>query len=340
MKTVVRIVGVIGAVCLLAAASGLAYLALRKPDMRPASSEKIEATPARLARGEYLARHVAGCLDCHSDGHFDRFSVPAKAGTLGQGGFAFDAKLGVPGVVQAQNITSDPETGLGNWTDGEILRAIREGVDRHGVALFPQMPYPSFRTMSDEDARSVVTYVRTLPAIRNSVAPRRLDFPVNLLIKGAPKPVSGPVAAPPRSDSVAYGGYLVTIAGCRECHTAHDDHGARIPGADFAGGWEMRGPWGRNVTANITPDPGTWMGHATRQDFLGRFHAFAAIDPENAPVAPKGRNTVMPWIAFAGMTDADLSAIYDYLKTVPPKVRAVESFPDAPQPRSFPAPTL
>lgn len=331
MKRVIRVLGTAAAVLLVVAAAGLAYLALRKPRSRLPSGETIERTPARLARGEYLARHVAGCIDCHSDALMDRFALPVKPGTEGQGGFAFDEKLGVPGVVQAQNITSDPETGLGRWSDGEVLRAIREGVDRQGTALFPQMPYPNFRSMSDEDARAVVAWVRTLPPIRNAVAPRRLDFPVNLLIKGAPQPLDGPVSAPAPSDTRAYGGYLVTIAGCAECHTAHDSHGQRIPGRDLAGGWEMRGPWGRNVTPNLTPDPATFVGRASRDEFIGRFKAFQSLPSEGSPVAPKGRNTVMPWLAFAGMTREDLGSIYDYLKTVKPIANRVEPFPDAPK---------
>lgn len=331
MMRVSRVLGTAVAVLLIVVAAALSFLALRKPKSRPASAETIERTPARLARGEYLANHVAGCIDCHSDAWTDRFGLPVKRGTEGQGGFVFDEKLGVPGVVQAQNITSDPETGLGRWTDGEVLRAIREGVDREGKALFPQMPYLNFRSMSDEDARAVVAWVRTLPPIRNSVAPRRLDFPVNLLIKGAPEPLAGPVSAPLISDSRAYGGYLVTIAGCAECHTAHDSHGQRIAGRDLAGGWEMRGPWGKNVTPNLTPDPATFVGRASREEFIGRFKAFESLQGESSPVAPKGRNTVMPWLAFAGMTRDDLGAIYDYLKTVKPIPNRVEAFPDAPK---------
>ena len=133
----------LGVVALAGAA--LAWLALRSPDQRPPSAEKVEATPERLARGEYLTLHVTHCLGCHSDFHADRFAIPIKAGTEGQGGFLFDKKLGVPGLVQAQNITSDPETGLGGWTDGEVLRAVREGVDRKGQALFPMMPYEGYR---------------------------------------------------------------------------------------------------------------------------------------------------------------------------------------------------
>ena len=326
MRIVLRILLVI----VLIVGAGVAWLALRPPAQRPPSDEKVEATPQRLARGEYLVVHVADCVGCHSDFHGDRFSCPIKKGTEGQGGFPFDAKLGVPGLVQAQNITQDKEYGLGDWTDGEILRAMREGVDRKGEALFPMMPYSYFHEMSDEDAKSIVAYLRTLPAIHKSVAPRHLDFPVNLMIKFAPKPVAGPVTAPDPSNTVAYGKYLVTIAGCRECHTPHDDKGQLIAGADYSGGWIMPGPWGRVVTANITPDPDNYMGRASRDEFIGRFKAFEGMTAETAPVAPAGKNTVMPWIRFSGMTREDLGAIYDYLKTLPPVKKKINSVPDAP----------
>src|ERR1051325_4224608 len=71
------------------------------------------------------------------------------------------------------------------------------------------------------------------------------------------------------------------------------------------------------------------MGHAPKAEFIGRFHAFASINAANAPAAPPGRNTVMPWLAFSGMTDEDLGAIYDYLKTLPPVKKKINTFPDA-----------
>ena len=315
---------------LVALAGGLlGWLALRPPDRHPASTEKVEATPERLARGRYLAYHVVDCLACHSDFHFDRFAVPMKAGTEGQGGFPFDKKLGVPGLVQAQNITPDPETGLGDWTDGEIIRAVREGVDRKGGALFPMMPYEKFRSMSDEDVRSIVAYLRTLKPIRRAVAKRHIDFPVNLLFKFAPKPVDGPIATPDPKDTLAYGKYLVTIGGCAICHTPVDGKGQPVPGMEFSGGWLMVGPWGRVVSANLTPDPDNYMGQASREEFIGRFKSFETLDGENAPIAPPGRNTLMAWPRYAGMTREDLGAIYDYLKTVKPIKKKVNPFPDA-----------
>jgi mono/diheme cytochrome c family protein len=327
MKTVLKIFGGVLLLIVGVAAGGVCWLALRKPAQRPASAEKIEVTPARLARGKYLVTHVADCLGCHSD-HVLAFSVPVKPGTEGMGGYVFDKKVGFPGVVAAQNLTPDPETGLGKWTDGEVLRAIREGVDRNGDALFPMMPYEHLRLLSDEDAKSVVVYIRTLKPIRNQVPPKRIDFPVNLFVKLAPKPLSGPVSAPDPNDSVRHGEYLARIGGCYECHTPHDDKNQLIADKPFSGGWRMEGPWGTNYTANLTPHPDSYIGRATKEEFIGRFRAFASMDAATAPAAPKGHNTVMPWLAFAGMTDHDLGAIYDYLKTQKPIAGRIDTFPD------------
>lgn len=330
MRKWLKRVGLAAAVLVVVAGAGLTWLAARSPAMRPASTETIERTPARVARGEYLVRHLSVCLDCHSDHLGDRFGFPVKPGTEGQGGFPFDEKMGVPGLVCAQNITPDPDTGIGRWSDGEVMRAIREGVDRDGNALFPMMPYAYYHAMSDEDARAVVAYLRTLPPIKNAVPARRIAFPVNLLIKSAPQPLAAPIATPDdRTDHLGYGRYLVTVGACRECHTAHDAHGQLLPGRDFAGGWLMQAPGLRVVSANITPSPDTFMGTATREQFIGRIRSFAGQEGAAAPVAPPGRNTLMPWAQLAGLTDGDLTAIYDYLKTVPPVQNTVDPFPDA-----------
>ena len=134
--------------------------------------------------------------------------IPVKPGTEGVGGYIFDKNIGFPGVVAAQNITCDAEFGLGKWSDGEIIRAFREGIDRHGDALFPMMPYEEMRTMSDDDAKAVVTYLRTLKPVHKGVPAKHIDFPVNLFVKFSPKPVDGVVTAPDPHDGVAYGKYL------------------------------------------------------------------------------------------------------------------------------------
>jgi len=331
MKLVVKIL--VGIVVLVAVviAGGVTYLNVAFPKARPVTDLVIEKTPERVARGEYIVEHLADCLSCHSDHLWDRWDMPIKPGTKGQGGFVFDKNLGVPGVVAAHNITPDPETGIGNWSDDEILRAFREGISKDGHPLFPMMPYEHFHHMSDEDAYSVVAYLRTLQPVKNTVAATKIDFPMSLIMKTIPKPLDGPVTAPTDAeDHLAYGKYLVTLAGCGECHTPRDDKGAPDLSREFQGGWEMKGPWGRNITPNLTPAPSTFIGRATKEEFIGRFKAFQGMNAENLPVATKGRNTVMPWVALSGLTEEDLGAIYDYLRSLPPVEHQVNPFPDAP----------
>lgn len=323
MKTFLRVAGIIAFAVAAVLAGAVGWLSVKKPAQRPASAERIEPTPERLARGKYIVHHAADCLGCHSD-HDNTFGFPVKAGTEGAGGFAWDANAGFPGYLAAANITSDPDTGLGSWTDGEILRAIREGIDRDGNALFPIMPYQHLRNMSDDDAKAVVAYLRTLRPVRRLVAQKKLDLPLNFIEKFVPEPLASPVPHPDPKNTLAYGKYLTQIGGCYECHTPHDDKEQLDASRAFAGGWEMKGPWGRNITANLTPHPETFVGRATKEEFIGRFRASI---PDVVP--PKGRNTIMPWRALSGMTDEDLGAIYDYLKTVPPVANKVNSFPDA-----------
>jgi mono/diheme cytochrome c family protein len=324
LKLLLATVGVVVAL----AGAGLGWLVLRKPAQRPAPNEVVERTPARVARGEYLVKALCDCEGCHSDHDFTLFGWPVKPGTELQGGFAFDEKYGVPGVVQAQNLTPDPETGKGSWTDGELIRAIREGVSRDGTAIFPMMPYESYHAMSDEDVRSIVAYLRTAKPVHHAIAPSVIRFPVNLLIKGTPRPLDGPVPTPDDArDHLAYGKYLVTLGGCGDCHTPHDAHQQPIPGKEFSGGWEMIGPWGRVVTANLTPHPDTFIGKATREAFIARFKQYASLTTP-PPVQP-GRGTVMNWLGLSHLTEKDLGAIYDYLKHLEPIANQVNSFPDA-----------
>ena len=320
----------------LAGGGGLGYLAVAKPDSRPPSTEVVERTPERLARGAYLVEHLLPCVGCHSEHDVTHFDAPVIGGKAA-GGFVFDRTLGLPGVVQPPNLTPDPETGTGTFTDGELARAIREGIGRDGRALFPMMPYQDFRVMSDEDLRAVIAYLRTMPPVRKKTAPVQLDFPVSLFIRTAPAPVEGPVAAPdPTRDALAYGGYLVKLAGCHGCHTAMGARGQTLPGQDFAGGREFPMTWEggklgpRVVTANITPDPTGYFGHTTREAWITRVRAYATVRDEPPAMVP-GTNTLMPWIAFSGLTERDLGAIYDFMKTVRPVRAVVNSFPDAPR---------
>src|SRR5690349_17358035 len=130
-------------------AGALGYLSLMKPAQRPASTDAFASTPERLERGRYLVENVLHCFDCHSEKQADVWAMPAVPGRRGGGdSVCWDEKLGLPGRVCFPNITPDPETGIGKWTDGEIARAIREGVDRDGNALF-LMPFSTYSALSD-----------------------------------------------------------------------------------------------------------------------------------------------------------------------------------------------
>lgn len=297
------------------AALGLVFLAAKlRPDQNPASLETVARTPARLVRGEYLVRHVLDCYGCHTARDWKRWGGP-WVGPVGAGGDCFDQDDDFPGEICGSNITADRETGIGAWTDGELLRAVREGVDRHGRALFPLMPYTEYRALSEEDVRSVVVYLRGLPPVQNAVPETEIDFPVNLFVRLAPRPLDGPVLEPDPSRPRHYGEYLATVAGCRFCHTPVDARNQPLPGQAFAGGQEIRGPWGAAVSTNLTSHT-DGLGGRSRESFIALFRSFRDVGKVALPTT--GGNTVMPWFAYAGMTDADLGAIYDYLRVVPP----------------------
>jgi mono/diheme cytochrome c family protein len=186
------------------------------------------------------------------------------------------------------------------------------------------MPYPNFGRLAPEDVRAILAYVRTLPPIESLVPERRLDFPLGLLVRTMPAPAR-PGQRPPASDPVRTGEYLVRAASCAECHTMQRK-GTPVSGMEFAGGYEFRLPFGIVRSANITPDEETGIGEMSKEQFASKFRA---LDPAKSPpaaVKPEAPNTVMPWTLYAGMTDEDLAALYDYLRTLKPVRNEVERF--------------
>src|SRR5712692_5144684 len=159
------------------------------PHARPVSSRTFERTTERLARGRYLVTAVTGCLDCHSPHAWSRHDAPVPAGWEGAGQDMIGYKE-LPGHVVAPNLTPDPNTGTGTWTDDTLARAIREGIGHDGRALFPMMPYQRYRTLSDEDVASIVVYLRALPPVRNPLPTTRVTFPVRYLMRNAPQPIT------------------------------------------------------------------------------------------------------------------------------------------------------
>jgi mono/diheme cytochrome c family protein len=313
------------AVVCLVAVGGLGYLVLRKPASAAPSSIKVEITPARLERGKYIFEVLADCAGCHSERDFSRFGGPVVAGGLGKG-MVFPRELGFPGKVAAPNITPDVETGIGAWSDGEKIRAIREGIGRDGRALFPLMPYQFFHQMSDEDVYSVVAYLNSLAPVRHTQPRTELDFPVNLLIKSAPRPVSGPVPEPDRTDKLKHGEYLATVAACVECHTPMEK-GQLDEAKRFGGGREFRVGAFLAVSANISPDPETGIGAWNEERFVNTFANYRSFALGTPPKVSQANFTLMPWLGFSRLTEPDLKAIYAYLRTVAPRSNKVETHP-------------
>lgn len=312
-------VGAIVAIIVL----GMAYLSIAFPRVGPAPEMNIEITPERVERGKYLSHHVMVCSDCHSRRDFSIYSGPPTSGTEFVGGDIFDQSMGFPGRFVSANITP---YGIGDWTDGEIFRLITTGVTREGRPIFPVMPYHSYGKLDPEDIKSVIAYLRTLEPVAEEQPVSKADFPFNMILKTMP--VEAEMAPrPEKGDRIAYGKYVVTAAGCMDCHTKFE--GGAYVGPKGGGGREFAFPDGSVVrSANLTPHV-TGVGKYTRESFIARFKLYADSSHRHMPVTPGKMQTLMPWVMYSGMEEEDLGAIYDYLQTLEPYDHAVTLFSPA-----------
>lgn len=277
------------------------------PRARPLAARGFEPTPARLERGRYLVESVSACFACHTtyDPKDPARSYAAAAARKGAGGTM--AADGLPWLV-APNITPDRETGAGAWTDDMLARAIREGIAHDGRALFPAMPYQSYRAYSDEDVASIVVYLRSIPAVRNELPRSEIPFPLSRLINTAPEPLGGPVAEPDLSTRVKRGEYVVKAADCAGCHTPRGDKGAPLPGMEYAGGNPFDDGRGGAVTpSNLTPD-------ATGIPYYDEALFVEAM--RDGHVKARKLSPRMPWWVYRGMSDEDLKSLFAYLRTL------------------------
>ncbi len=284
------------------------------PRARAVTDRKFERTPQRLERGGYLATAVSGCLYCHSEHDWKAPGLPIIPGTEGSGEII--PEEGLPGRIVAPNLTPDPETGLGQWGDDEIARAIREGIGRDGRALFPMMPYVNFRQMSDEDLASVVVFLRSLPPVKHRLPKTEIVFPVKYLIRSVPEPLTAPISGDASGpDPIQRGAYLATIGNCADCHTPRVK-GEAVKAMDFAGGSPFAGPWGQVASANLTPDA-SGISYYDEALFL---HVM-----RTGQVKARVLNPIMPISVFSHMSDDDLKAVFAYLRTLKPVKHRVDN---------------
>jgi len=307
------------------------YVQLRwdATDGRATQVLKAPADTASIARGEHIFKYQAQCWGCHTNGQGDANSPPS-------GGMLFDLTNVGPGFGKfySRNLTPDVETGLGGWTDGEIVQAMREGISRDHSPLFPIMPLDWYNNMADEDVLAVVAYLRSLPPIKNPVPAREPSIVAKALFAFSvvkPKePVSGPIVAPPRGITAEYGKYVSSqLAGCADCHTPRSlDDGHFYFNSLFAGG---SFPFGEDTdepflsyARNLTPDMETGIGSWTEDEFLTA--VTAGVRPDSTVLSAH-----MPYAYYKMLHPDDLQAIYVYLKTLPPFKR--KTVPNAINPR-------
>jgi mono/diheme cytochrome c family protein len=311
---VIKKVAAIGglAALLLAAAMGVNFYVLH-PKARAAPDLRAAASSEAIERGRYLAHHVLGCVSCHSPIDEERpGDFILEGGLLSGREFPVIPEM-IPGKLVAGNLTPDPETGLGSWTDGEIARAIREGVSRDGRPLFPMMNYGQFRHLTDEDTLAVIAYLRSVPPIRNELPRSVIDFPVSMFIRLAPAPLEEPPSAWPE-ESLGRGRLLLKVMGCVDCHTPME-RGRPLEGMDLAGGNAFAGPFGVVYAANITSHPASGIGAYSDEDLKRVFREGRSKD---------GRSLwVMPWSATMGLYEEDLVALIAALREVAPNPNLV-----------------
>lgn len=251
-----------------------------------------------VARGAYLVQGPMGCGNCHTPMGPDGFIEDQElAGRLVDANEAFTAI--------APNIT--PAGLVGDWTDAELARAIREGLRPDGSVIGPPMPFAMYRGLGDDDLMSVVAYLRTLPPVEHD--PGQSVYHVPLPPSYGP-PV-GTVVAPERGVSVEYGAYLAgPVAHCMECHTPMGPNGPMLDTDLGRGGFEFHGPWGTSVAANIT----------SHEDGLAKYSDEELAVMITDGVRPDGSRMLppMPFGFLKGMTDEDLQAVILYLRSLPP----------------------
>jgi mono/diheme cytochrome c family protein len=283
------LLGVLGVLVFLVAVliAGVYLSASRKLNERfgnPVASIQVDRSPQRIARGQHLVSSMPGCAACHS-------SNPQADPPILDGAYMTD--LAPLGNFYPPNLT--PGGPLKDWTDGQIIRAIREGMDKDGRPL-AVMPSEDYHSMSDGDVQAIVAYLRSQPAVEKQTPPVSLSFLGTVLLGTGQVPLSNqaPVSNVPDvpvGTTRAYGEYLVRITGCRGCHGPNLD--------------------GTNVPPGPPPGPSLKLIQGWTQEQFNRTMR-EGVDPSGHALDPE----LMPWRQVGRGTDDDLRALFEYLRSV------------------------
>ena len=258
------------------------------------------AQTTAVQRGEYLAR-AGDCISCHT----------APGGAPYAGGYRLETPFG---ALLAPNITPDPATGIGNWSDDDFYRALHAGINRRGKDMYPAMPYDFYTRVTREDSDAIYAYLRTVAPVGNAVDVNQLRFPFNVRMsmavwrelyftEGTFKPDPG------KSPAWNRGAYLVEGLGhCSACHSPRNALGGIEKDKAFTGA-TVDGWFALNLSSNLHTGLGTW----TAQDIATYLKTGAVTGRTTAlgPMALVVKNST------SQMTDADLLAMATYLKDIP-----------------------
>jgi len=267
-----------------------------KPTGVPADFQAADV----IARGKYLTQ-AADCVACHTEEGGQEFA----------GGRPFKLPFG---VMYAPNITPDPETGIGAWSDEEFIKAMHEGVGRGGKKLYPAFPYASYTFLANDDVLAIKAYLFSLPAVKNTPPENALEFPFNqrsLMTVWAAlfNPNERFKPTPDQSAEWNRGAYLVEALGhCGECHTPRNLMQALNNGKKFSGavaqGWKAY-----NITSDSASGVGEWTNEQLAQ-YLSSGHA----DGRGTATGPMGEAVDL---SLRHLSPSDINSMVAYLRTVP-----------------------
>ncbi len=270
------------------------------------SPRMVHAEPAIgnvIERGKYLA--LAGdCISCHT----------AKNGVPFAGGLRLDTPFG---YLLSPNITPDPQTGIGVWSEDTFYRALHDGVNRHGQDMYPVMPYDFYTKVTREDVNEIFAYLKTVRPVRNAVNVNHLKFPFNLRTTmafwrelyftagGNVRPVAT------KSSSWNRGAYLVEGLGhCSDCHSPRNRLGAIESSKDFTGAL-VDGWFAPDLTSDIATGLGTWSA-----EDIATYLKTGSSPLKSTTLGPMAEVVNN---STSHLSDTDRSAIARYLKAIPPE---------------------
>jgi mono/diheme cytochrome c family protein len=278
---------------------------LSPPPSNAQVSQQSPQDATVMERGRYLIEVAAACGVCHTTDGADGQPLPDMK--LAGGRIIVDRGF----RAVAPNITPDPDTGIGRWSDAEIGAAIRGGRRPDGTLIGPPMPIELYRDLSDRDVIAIVAYLRAVPPVHHAVS-ERSTYPFPLTLHGPP--VAG-VPDPPNDDPVARGAYLAgPVAHCMDCHTPPLPGERRDWSRIGAGGVPFEGPSGIVVSRNVTSGKKYGIGAWTDEQIIRALTQ--GISADGHRLAPPMSRRASIW---AQLTERDQHDLIAYLRSLPPQ---------------------